>query len=281
MFEARERQRLIEMLDAKGASVASYPVLGFRDPPDLGPVELWVGALARRQFDIVVLLTGEGVKRLLEQARRLGVERAAIDALARTRTVTRGPKPARALREVGILPTLTAEVPTTDGLIETLRTKDLRGSIVGVQLYPRSGNGRLLSYLRSAGGDVRAVIPYVYESALDEASLREIVDRLAAGDADVVAFTSRAQVERLFDLASSLDLRRKLDFGLHRTRIAAIGPIVASSLRNRGHRVAIIPARSFFMKSMVQEIARSATGRKQARGDRRAPPRLKSVDGWR
>jgi uroporphyrinogen-III synthase len=281
VFEARERLRLTEMLDAKGAQVTSYPILAFRDPPELGPIDSFVNALANREFDIVVLLTGEGVKRVLDRAKGLGLEQQVISALGRTRTVTRGPKPARALREVGVLPTLTAEVPTTDGVIETLRTKDLRGSIVGVQLYPRAGNGRLLSYLRGAGADVRTVMPYVYENALGESSARELVTRLGSGEIDAVAFTARAQVERLFDLVSSLDLRRSLDFGLNRTRIAALGPVVASSLRNRGHRVTIVPARSFFMKSMVQEIVKAATNRNQPGDERKPAPRMKNVNGWR
>ena len=50
----------------------------------------------------LVLMTGEGLRRLLGFARRLDLEPAFRVALAETRKITRGPKPVRALREIGL-----------------------------------------------------------------------------------------------------------------------------------------------------------------------------------
>src|SRR5216683_1985472 len=84
----------------------------------------------------IVLLTGEGLRRLLAVARRAAIDAPVIAALGRLRTIVRGPKPVRALREIGLAPGLIAQAPTTEGVIATLEGEALTGRRVGVQLYP-------------------------------------------------------------------------------------------------------------------------------------------------
>jgi uroporphyrinogen-III synthase len=68
-------------------------------------------------FDDLVLMTGEGLRRLRGVTERAGLEPAFREAVGRMRTTTRGPKPARVLREIGMSPGLRAEMPTTEGVI--------------------------------------------------------------------------------------------------------------------------------------------------------------------
>ena len=56
--------------------------------------------------------------------------------LGATRKITRGPKPVRALREIGSDTIIPADEPTTKGLITAMRRLDLSGRYVGVQLNP-------------------------------------------------------------------------------------------------------------------------------------------------
>jgi len=46
-------------------------------------------------------MTGEGLRRLMKVVRRMNVEKDFIAALGNARKLARGPKPGRALREVG------------------------------------------------------------------------------------------------------------------------------------------------------------------------------------
>src|SRR5262249_38538880 len=153
-----------------------------------------------KRMDYVVLMTGEALRRLLGFAERAGIREATIAALSQTRTLTRGPKPVRALKEVGLAPTLVAEVPTTAGVIAALSQQDLRGKTVGVTLYGEP-NLPLVTFLESAGAQVRSVLPYLYAPAADADRVAQFIEALAGGQVDVILFTSSPQVDRLYEVA--------------------------------------------------------------------------------
>ena len=100
--ETRELDRLAQMLAEEGATTLRCPLIAIKDAPDQGPVEAWLRALAAGGMDDVIFLTGEGLRRLLAAAERIGLRAEVIAALARARKITRGPKPARALKEIGL-----------------------------------------------------------------------------------------------------------------------------------------------------------------------------------
>ncbi len=134
--ETRELGQLVRMLEELGADTVPCPMIAIRDTPDTAPVEAWLRRFANRACDDLVLMTGEGLRRLLGFARRIDLESAFIAALRRARKITRGPKPVRALREIGLTTDLPAAEPTTEGVIAALERHDLTGRRVGVQLYP-------------------------------------------------------------------------------------------------------------------------------------------------
>ena len=108
--ESRELDLFAGMLEAQGARPLRCPLVRILDVEDDSQVQAWIGHMTAAPFDFTVFLTGEGLRRLLglSGARRDEF----IAALARTRTVTRGPKPARALREIGLTPGMAAAEPT-------------------------------------------------------------------------------------------------------------------------------------------------------------------------
>ena len=249
--ETRELDRLAQMLEEQGAETVRCPLVAIKDAPDPVPIQEW---LKRLPFDDLVLFTGEGLRRLHGFARRFALEAAFLDGLRTARKITRGPKPERALRELGLKSDLRAEEPTTDGLIATLSAYDLGGRRVGVQLYPDNPNTKFTDFLRDAGAEPDTVLPYVYASAADDGRVVELIDRMAAGEVDVIAFTSSPQVQRLFDVATASQREGTLETALRATEIAAVGPIVAGELRQRGLNVTITPEHSYFMKPLVSAI---------------------------
>jgi uroporphyrinogen-III synthase len=249
--ETRELDRLARMLEAEGAETLRCPLVAIKDTPDPLPVREWLG---RFPFDDLILYTGEGLRRLHGFARRFDMEDVFLEGLRSARKITRGPKPERALRELGLKSELRAETPTTDGLLATLSALDLRRRRVGVQLYPGAPEARLTGFLQDAGAEPDMVLPYAYASAAKDQSVVALIDHMANGGIDVIAFTSSPQVRRLLEVAKATQREEVLRNALQATAIAAVGPVVAEDLQSRGFDVTITPDHSYFMKPLVTAI---------------------------
>lgn len=256
--ESREIDIFAAMLERRGAQVVRCPMVAIRDAPDPLPVLRWSQALASGSFDDLILLTGEGLRRLLacidrhEPALRIPF----VAALSTVRKITRGPKPARVLRELGMKADLAAERPTTEGVIASLRDHNLQGRRCGVQLYGTEPNRPLIDFLESAGATVSTVAPYVYADAADDAAVLDLLNRIQAGEVDAIAFTSTPQVERLFAVASA----QTVSAALTKTVVAAVGPVVADTLQKHGIQPRLMPEESFFLKpltTVLEEALRS------------------------
>src|SRR5262245_18879402 len=120
--ETRELEVFATMLERRGATVIRCPLVAIRDAPDPQPVLAWCRQFAGGACDDLVLLTGEGLRRLLScmDQHEPALRETFVAQLGRVRKITRGPKPAKALRELGLKPQIAAETPTTDGLIASL-----------------------------------------------------------------------------------------------------------------------------------------------------------------
>ena len=100
ILETREEAQFSRLLAEQGAEVLQCPMFTIEDAPDPAPVEAWIRRAIDQPLDDLVLMTGEGLRRLMTVARRTGTDQALVAALGRTRKFTRGPKPGRALREI-------------------------------------------------------------------------------------------------------------------------------------------------------------------------------------
>lgn len=251
--ETRALDLFASMLERQGATTIRCPLVGIRDVEDPAPVEAWLRRLAEGAFDDVVFFTGEGVTRLLDFAERAGIRADVVAALHRVRKVVRGPKPIAALRRAGLGPDLSAAVPTTAGLIETLDALALRDRRMGIQLYPEAPD-TLAAFLRSRGALCDIVLCYRYASEEEDARVVEMIRRMAAGEVDLIAFTSTPQIRRLRTVAEAAGLESLLQAAMAATRIAAVGPVTAAAVENAGWRAAALPASSFHLKPFVAEI---------------------------
>ncbi|MCS7014841.1 MAG: uroporphyrinogen-III synthase [Gemmatales bacterium] len=259
--EHRQLDEFVSLLEAEGASTLRCPMVAILDNPDERPVLDWLEKLLAGQFDLVILMTGEAVRRLLGFAERAGWRDAYLAALGKTRKLTRGPKPLQALRELGLTSDMQAEAPTTAGVIARLEREDLTNLRIGVTLYGQP-NPELHNYLLRRGAQVFEVMPYIYAPASDADRVAELIERLARGEVDAIAFTSSPQVDRLFEVAQQRGFEKLLRQGLERTYVAAVGPVVQQRLSELGVRVDIAPSRGFVMKNLVQHMARALAAKK-------------------
>ena len=252
--ETREIEVLAGMLERHGAVVVRCPLVAIRDAADPAPILAWLERFVTDPPDDLILFTGEGLQRLHSLAGSAGLSERFVATLARVRKITRGPKPARRLRELGLKPDLPVDPPTTAGIIACLRGEDLAGHRVGVQLYPDNPHTELLEFLGHAADSVDPVLPYAYASAAEEARVVEVIEAMAAGDIDLIAFTSAPQLRRLRAVARARDCEAALGDGFAKTKIAAVGPVVAAAIEAAGGTVAIAPADNFHMRPMVNAI---------------------------
>src|SRR5476649_864591 len=93
ILETREEAQFSRLLAEQGADVVQCPMFTIHDAPDSAPIEAWVRRFIDRPSDDLVLMTGEGLRRLIKVARRMDIEKDFIAALARSRKFARGPKP--------------------------------------------------------------------------------------------------------------------------------------------------------------------------------------------
>ena len=142
-------------------------------------------------------------------------------------------------------------MPTTAGVIEALRAVDLQRRRVGVQLYGGEPNVPLIEFLNGAGALVSSVAPYLYADAATEAAVQELLERMRAGEVDAIAFTSKAQVERLFRAAPAERVRA----ALAATNVAAVGPVVSDTLAAYGVAVNAMPESAWFMKPLTASLS--------------------------
>lgn len=255
ILEAREEAQFSRLLIEQGADVVQCPMFEIKDAPDSASIEAWIRRFIANPFDDLVLMTGEGLRRLIKVARNAGVEAEFARAIGKARKFARGPKPGRALREIGLEPEVTTEKPTTEGIVEMLSRVDLRGHRVGLQLYPDKDHSALIGAISAQGGKVDSVLPYVYDAKAADANVVTAIDEMAEGRIDAIALTNLGQVRRLLAVARSQGYEARLREGLDKTLIASVGPAVSDELKSQGLRTDIFPANeAYFMRPLISAM---------------------------
>ena len=256
ILETREEAQFSRLLSEQGADVLQCPMFTIRDAPDPAPVEAWIRLFISQPFDDLVLMTGEGLRRMMTVAKRIGVDQDFIAAISKSRRFARGPKPVRALREIGLEANVQTETPTSDGVAAMLAKEDLKGHRVGLQLYPDKDHAKLIAAVASLGATVETVLPYIYESQAADIHIVKAIGEMAARRIDAIALTSSGQVRRLIDVARAHGCEDQLRAGLAQTPVASVGPVVSDELKVNGLTTNIYPANdSFFMKPLISAMA--------------------------
>ena len=256
ILETREEAQFSRLLTEQGADVLQCPMFTIHDAPDSAPIEAWIRRFVEKPCDDLVLMTGEGLRRLMKVARRIDLEQDFIAALGKAQKFARGPKPGRALREIGLEPQVTTEKPTSEGIAKVLARVDLKNHRVGLQLYPDRDHSVLIGAITAQGAEVDTVLPYVYDAQAADANIVTAIDEMAQSRIDAIALTSSGQVRRLIEVARAHRCEDRLRDGLARTPIASVGPVVSDELKSQGLRTDIYPANdAYFMKPLISAMA--------------------------
>lgn len=207
--------------------------------------------------DWVAASTGVGMRLWAEVAERHGRLPALQDAIAQARRVARGAKALGGFAAFECRPEHTTEQETDDAVADWLDANAQPSATIAVQEH--GGEVTAFEQLRAQGHTVLAVRPYVAGRLPDdEARARALVVALAAGELDVITFTSPGAARNLFTLAAELgdETATAVDAALKaQVAVAVIGPVTADVLRQRGIPIAIQPDRHR-QGELVRAIAR-------------------------
>jgi uroporphyrinogen-III synthase len=256
ILETREEAQFSRLLAEQGADVLQCPMFAINDAPDPAPIEAWIRRAIEQPLDDLVLMTGEGLRRLMKVARRSRLDVDFVAAIGRVRKFARGPKPGHALREIGLEPQQTTEKPTSEGVAEMMSRIDLRGHRVGLTLYPDKDHSALIGAIMAGGATVDAVLAYVYDTKAADANIKSAIEEMAEGKVDAIALTNLGQVRRLVETARARGWEDRLRQGFVRTPIASVGPAVSDELKSHGLHTDISPAgQAYFMKPLISAMA--------------------------
>ncbi|HVA80052.1 MAG TPA: uroporphyrinogen-III synthase, partial [Candidatus Binataceae bacterium] len=272
-FEARMAAEAAAMITRRGGVAIVAPAMREVALADNPAAFDFAARLLAGEVDIAIFLTGVGVRALFQviESRH---PRAAIAAALRTIvTVVRGPKPARALRDLGIEPTVTTPEPNTSRelLAALAANRELRGARVAVQEYGIS-NRDLIAGLEARGARITVVPVYRWTMPADLEPLHAGLRAIADARADVAIFTSSHQVTNVMQVAAAegIDLRR----GLSALAVGSIGPVCTAELRAHGIEVDFAPAHP-----KLGHLIKAAAARAPAilADKRRAPIRAEAI----
>jgi uroporphyrinogen-III synthase len=235
-----------------------------------------------QRFDLLVLMTGVGVRLLMKIVEPVRDRATFVDALGRARIIARGPKPVAALRELGLTPWATVPSPNTwRELVATLdaRTSDmpLDGARVAVQEYG-APNAELERALRGRGADVLTVPIYRWAMPDDLAPLRNAVRAVVRNEVDFLVLTASVQLVHLLRVARDMGLEADVRDSLARVVIASIGPMTSEELRQSGLPIDFEPSHPK-MGFLVKEIAEQGETLLEAKRRVETAPRV-SISRW-
>src|SRR3546814_8604534 len=78
------------------------------------------------------------------------------------------------------------------------------------------------------------VLCYRYASDEEDEHVAAVIRRMAAGEVDLIAFTSTAQIRRLKKVAETAGLQDALRHAMSSLRVAAVGPVTAEAVEKAG-----------------------------------------------
>jgi uroporphyrinogen decarboxylase len=270
-FESRMAAEVATMIERRGGVAIVAPAM--REVPlednrvALDFAELLLGG----EFDAVIFMTGVGTRALFAAMETRHQRAALVAALTAITTIARGPKPIRAMRDLGIEPSIVVPEPNTwREVLSALAAKvELKGKRVAVQEYGVS-NHELTAGLEARGARVAIVPVYRWTLPADRAPLRAALNAIAAGAADVAIFTSSNQVTNVIQLAEAEGIGDAVNRGFARMAVGSIGPVCSEQIRAYGLSVDFEPEHSK-LGHLIKEAAAQATSiliAKRASADR-------------
>ena len=232
--ENRYPEQLARLLEREGATVISCPLLRETPVEHVGNARQFMELCETTKVDFIVFYTGVGIEYLMRAMNK-------PEVIERSRIIARGPKAVNALKKFGISGYVTADAPTTEGILRTLAREDVHGKSVLVQLYGQD-NTEFRRGLEARGATVTGISLYHYEEASNADAVSELVRRITHGEIDAITFTNGPQARFLLKSAALLGSSDELlKHFKNDIAVVSIGEVTSRALREMGIEPQVIP----------------------------------------
>jgi uroporphyrinogen decarboxylase len=258
-FESRMAAETASLIERFGGHATVVPAMREVPLQDNQSAFEFAARLRLGQIDVAIFLTGVGVRELFRVTDTRYPREQLVRAMAGVATVARGPKPVAALREIGLEPTITIPEPNTwREILSTVgQFTPLEGKRVAVQEYGVS-NHDLIAGLEARGAEVFPVPVYRWALPEERGPLRSAARAIANREADVVLFTSSAQVTNLVQLADAAGIGEEMRRRSREFVVGSVGPVCSQELRAHGIEPDFEPAHPKLGHLIKEAAARSA-----------------------
>lgn len=201
----------------------------------------WVDQILAGEIETLVLMTGVGLKYMLDAALVRYSREQIIEVLGKVIIVARGPKPCAVLAEYGLRAHIIVPEPNTwREMVPLIEARPERR--VALQEYGRP-NPDFVAALEAGGRQVVPIAIYRWELPDDTGPMREAARRIADRQCEVVIFTTSIQLIHLLQIASEMGIEQDVRSALHDDLVvASVGPIMNAALAEQGLDPDIIPA---------------------------------------
>jgi uroporphyrinogen-III synthase len=265
---AKEVEKLIRTYGGEAIVVPSMREVGLES--NEAALEFADGLL-RGEYDLIIFLTGVGVRALVSVVQERFDRDEFLSALRKVKIAARGAKPATALRELKIPVHVVSEEPSTwRELVQAIDAKygdSLAEMNIVLQEYGAS-NPELITELSSRCQSLTKVPVYQWALPEDLQPLREAVLGLLNGAIDVVLFMTAVQVIHLFQVAEQMGVADQLPEALQSIVVLSIGPTTSEELAHYGIQPDFEPSRPK-MGFLVNEAAQYSVRLREEKRNRR------------
>ncbi|MBS3755515.1 MAG: uroporphyrinogen-III C-methyltransferase [Desulfobacterales bacterium] len=239
----KQASDLVQKLSGLGAACLEVPAIEIVPPEDLGPLDAAVEAVSG--YDWLVFTSVNGVDVFFDRLRAAGKD---TRALGRIRTAAIGPATAQRMADNGLNADIVPDSYRAESVVSAFENQDVAGKKI---LLPRAEGARpvLPVELTNMGARVDEVISY--RAVQGTGGADQLVERLRAGEIDMVTFTSSSTVRNFMALLDESGAGEMLSG----VTIAAIGPITAETAAEMGVQADIV-ADAYTIDGLVEAIVK-------------------------
>jgi uroporphyrinogen-III synthase len=225
-----------------GATVLEIPFIEIRRPHSFKPLDSALKNLA--EYDWLILTSANGVEAMWERMARLRLRK----NLKHPKIAAIGPATKKAIEQRGVKVDIVPKEYVAESVVRSLR-RGVKGKRV-LLVRAKVARDVIPRELRRAGAQVHVV--EAYETVVPQSSRKRLQSALKnpRRRPQVVTFTSSSTVRNFVALLSP-----RQSAGLDGIRLASIGPVTSSTLRELSLRVDI-EAKEFTIPGLVEAIVR-------------------------